>query len=56
MPSSINGLSDYTLNLARHLRKNYGIKTSCIVGDRIWTGTAEIEEFVLAKLVWGSRS
>jgi hypothetical protein len=50
LPPSINGLGDYALNLARQLRKDCGIETIFVVGDRHWHGASVIEGFIVQQV------
>ena len=45
LPPAIDGVGDYSLNLARQFRKNSGIETCFVVGDPSWSGASEIEGF-----------
>jgi hypothetical protein len=48
---AIDGVGDYALNLARQLRKNFGIETHFIVCDPSWNGTTTIEKFRISQIV-----
>ena len=50
LPPAIDGVGDYSLNLARQLRQDFGIETHFIVGDTTWKGATEIEGFPVSKL------
>lgn len=41
----IDGVGDYALNLARHLRAKHAINSRIVVCDRRWRGPSEIEGF-----------
>ncbi len=56
LPPSIDGLGDYALNLARQLRKEYGIETHFVAGDPIWQGDTAIEDFPIQKVETNSAS
>jgi len=45
LPPAIDGVGDYALNLARQLRKDFGIQTHFIVGNPTWTGELEVDGF-----------
>ncbi len=45
LPPAIDGIGDYALNLARQLRKKFGMETHFVVGDPTWEGGREIEGF-----------
>ena len=50
LPPAINGVGDYSLNLARQLRQDFKIETHFIVGDSSWEGLSEIEGFSISKV------
>ena len=50
LPPSIDGVGDYALNLARQLRKEFGIETHFIVGDPNWPSVAQIEQFLISQV------
>ena len=45
IPPAIDGVGDYSLNLARQFRKDFGIETCFLVGLSTWSGADEIEGF-----------
>lgn len=45
LPPSVDGVGDYALSLARHLRQAFGIESQFVVGDPAWTGDAQVEGF-----------
>lgn len=47
---AINGVGDYVLNLARQLRKDFGVQTHFIVGNASWLGASEIEGFPVSQV------
>lgn len=46
----IDGIGDYALNLARHVRTRAGIPASFLIGDPDWQGPEEHDGFGLKKL------
>lgn len=50
LPPAIDGVGDYTLNLARQLRQDFGIRTHFVVGDPTWAGVPEIEGFTITQV------
>lgn len=50
LPPAIDGVGDYALNLARQLRKDFGIQTHFIVGNSTWLGASEIEGFPVSQV------
>ena len=50
LPPAIDGVGDYALNLARQLRKDFGIQTHFIVGNPTWLGASEIEGFPVSQV------
>lgn len=50
LPSAIDGVGDYALNLARQLRLDRGIDTHFIIGDPSWSGADRIDGFPISKL------
>lgn len=56
LPPAIDGVGDYALNLARQLRKNYGINTNFVVGDYNWNGGTNIDGFPVSKMTAHSAS
>jgi len=48
LPPAINGLGDYSLNLAIQLRSDYKIESSFLVGSTDWQGPNEIDNFPVA--------
>lgn len=50
LPPAIDGVGDYALNLARQLRQDFNIQTHFVIGDRTWSGAAEIEGFPVSKI------
>jgi hypothetical protein len=50
LPPAIDGVGDYSLNLARQLRKDFNIQTQFVVGDPTWNGAEEIEGFPVSKV------
>lgn len=51
LPPAIDGVGDYSLNLARQLRQDFNIETHFIIGDSNWWGLSEIEGFSISKLL-----
>ncbi|MEQ8463062.1 glycosyltransferase family 1 protein [Coleofasciculus sp. E1-EBD-02] len=49
LPPAVDGLGDYSLNLARQLRQDCEIETHFVVGDPGWTGATEIEGFTISQ-------
>lgn len=47
---TIDGVGDYALNLARQLRKDFGIETHFVVGDQKWDGPTTIEKFRISRI------
>lgn len=47
-PPVIDGVGDYSLNLARALRSEHSIDSRFIVTDPIWKGPGEIDDFAVA--------
>ena len=45
LPPAIDGIGDYALNLARQLRKDFGLKTSFVTGDSTQASATHIEGF-----------
>lgn len=45
LPPAIDGVGDYALNLAKQIRKDFGIETHFIVGDPDWSNNPEMQEF-----------
>lgn len=56
LPPAIDGVGDYALNLARQLRKDFGIETHFLVGDPNWSGATNIESFPISKVTARSAS
>jgi hypothetical protein len=50
LPPAVDGIGDYSLNLARELRKEFGIETQFIVGNPNWIGAKDIEGFPVNKV------
>jgi len=50
LPSAIDGVGDYSLNLACQLRQDFGIEMHFIVSDPTWTGATHIEGFLVSKI------
>lgn len=50
LPPSIDGVGDYSLQLALNLRRLYSIETCFIVGDPLWQGSSEIQGFSVFKI------
>jgi hypothetical protein len=50
LPPLIDGVGDYSLQIARTLRKSYDIDSKFIVGDPYWQGSTEIEGFLVEKV------
>jgi hypothetical protein len=50
LPPVIDGIGDYAVNLARRLRKDFGINTHFIVCDPAWNGATELEAFPVSRL------
>ena len=46
----IDGIGDYALNLARHIRAQAGIPASFLIGDPAWEGPEQHDGFGLKKL------
>jgi glycosyltransferase involved in cell wall biosynthesis len=46
----VDGVGDYALNLAIHLRDSHGVQTRFIVCDPEWNGPGHIEGFVVRRL------
>ncbi len=46
----IDGIGDYALNLARHLRQAHGIESRFLVCDPEWDGSSRLEEFGVRRL------
>src|SRR6266481_2252068 len=46
----IDGVGDYALNLARHLRQLHGIQSRFIVCDPQWDGPSRVEDFSVRRL------
>ncbi|PSR17671.1 hypothetical protein C8255_11455 [filamentous cyanobacterium CCP3] len=51
LPSAIDGVGDYALNLARQLKKDFDINTHFVVGDPTWTGNDRLEGFKITKVL-----
>lgn len=51
LPPAVDGLGDYGLNLARQLRRDFGLITDFVVGDPNWVGTAPLEGFIVKQVV-----
>lgn len=47
---AIDGVGDYALNLARQLRKDFGIETTFVVGDPKWMGDSSLEGFTVRRV------
>jgi hypothetical protein len=45
LPPLIDGVGDYSLQLARTLRENHNIDSKFIIGDPSWLGPTELEGF-----------
>jgi hypothetical protein len=54
LPSAIDGVGDYALNLARQLRQDFNIQTQFIVGNPDWKGEVEIEGFSVKQVIDGN--
>ena len=50
LPPAIDGVGDYAFNLARQLRKDFGIETHFIVGNPTRTGATEMEGFPVSQV------
>ncbi len=50
LPPQIDGVGDYALHLARHLRDQYGVGGRFIVCDPAWEGPSRIETFGIRRL------
>lgn len=50
LPPSVDGLGDYGLNLAKQMRKDFGVDTLFIVGDHLWNGAPLVEGFEVRKV------
>ena len=50
LPPVIDGVGDYALNLAKQLRKDFGIGTHFIVGDPSWSNNREIKNFPVSEV------
>lgn len=50
LPPAIDGVGDYSLNLARQLCQNFGIETDFIIGNPNWAGSENIEDFPVSKV------
>ena len=50
LPSAIDGVGDYALNLARQFRQDFNIQTHFIVGNPTWYGASEIEGFPVSQV------
>jgi hypothetical protein len=48
---TIDGVGDYALNLARHLREKHNWKSHFMVSDKDWSGPFEIENFTAERFV-----
>ena len=46
----IDGIGDYALNLALHLRQAHGIESRFIVCDPQWDGASRVEDFAVRRL------
>ncbi|MEA5467362.1 hypothetical protein [Spirulina sp. 06S082] len=50
LPPSIDGLGDYSLNLARQLDRDFAIQTHFIIGNPHWQGKETIEGFAISQI------
>jgi len=50
LPPLIDGVGDYSLQLARTLRENHNIDSKFIIGDPSWLGPTELEGFLVQKV------
>lgn len=50
LPPAVDGLGDYSLNLAWQLRQDFGLVTDFIVGDPTWVGGTSVEEFTVKQV------
>ena len=50
LPPAINGVGDYSLNLANQLRQDHNIQTHFVVCDRNWSGEKTINDFPISQL------
>src|SRR5271168_328683 len=46
----LDGVGDYALNLALHLRQSHGIQSRFIVCDPQWDGPSRVEDFAVRRL------
>ena len=56
LPPAVDGLGDYGLSLARHLRTEFGLVTDFVVGEPNWAGVAKIEDFEVKQVTARSRA
>lgn len=50
LPPTIDGVGDYSLNLARQLREDFSIETCFVVGSPTWFGSCELEGFPILQV------
>src|SRR5271170_715631 len=46
----LDGVGDYALNLALHLRQSHGVESRFIVCDPQWDGPSRVEDFAVRRL------
>lgn len=47
---AVDGVGDYALSLAQHLRQNFNIETHFIVGDLDWSGGKDVDGFNISQV------
>jgi hypothetical protein len=50
LPSAVDGVGDYALNLAKQLRQDFGLVTEFVIGDPNWSGEAVVEGFAVKRV------
>lgn len=50
LPPSIDGIGDYSLNLARQIARDFAIQTHFIIGNPNWQGKSTIEGFKISQV------